>query len=671
MNIFELFGTIAINNKGANKGIDETSSKAKQLANTFGKIGQEALKVGKTIAKGMAVVGAAGTAAVSLLMKNSISNYAEYEQLVGGVETLFKDSQGKVMEYAKNAYKTAGLSANDYMSTVTSFSASLLQGLGGDTAAAAEMANMAVTDMADNANKMGTDISMIQNAYQGFAKRNYAMLDNLKLGYGGTATEMARLINDSGVMGETFVATAENLNEISFAKMIEAIHVIQTEMGITGTTAEEAEKTITGSFNAWKSAGSNLLTAIASGDAKSMSEATEAFTAQTKILLDNLKPVVSNVISSIGTLLTELWPDIASQALDFGSEIIAQIINGITGSSITSADVKATLEKILDIGETALGNTLSFIKDALQWISDNKEFVVAAIAAIGAALLAWKLYTDPIGTAISAISAGLLLLVTNWEAVKNAIAGAISKIRTFLGLSPTVSENQEEYLALVKANAEKSNMQKYAGRYAHWTWDQRSTAEDLAYAMAQGYSYDDEVARLKELGLDQSAIDMLRQDISDAIASGEFTVDNLYVMFQPAAEANLQSQLNSMNLTARVNISNMAGVFAGLGGTGYSVDGSHASGLRYVPYDNYLANLHRGEIVLPRNEADEWRRGSSIDTSRLESIMQQVLGIMQQVAANTASGQNIVLDTGAMVGQLAPRLDAQLGILTARKERRG
>lgn len=178
MNIFKLFGEIVINNSGANKAIGETSGLAEGLSKTFGKIGSAALKVG-------AVAGAGFTAAaagVSALWKKSIGNYAEYEQLVGGVETLFKDSSDTVMKYANNAYKTAGMSANEYMSTVTSFSASLLQSLGGDTEAAANVADMALTDMADNANKMGTSMDMIQNAYQGFAKQNYTMLDNLKLG---------------------------------------------------------------------------------------------------------------------------------------------------------------------------------------------------------------------------------------------------------------------------------------------------------------------------------------------------------------------------------------------------------------------------------------------------------------------------------------------------------
>ena len=172
----------------------------------------------------------------------AVNSYAEYEQLAGGVETLFKDSSNKLMGYADQAYKTAGMSANEYMSTVTSFSASLLQSLEGDTEKAADYANQAVIDMSDNANKMGTSIEMIQNAYQGFAKQNYTMLDNLKLGYGGTKEEMERLLAD-----------AEKISGIkydisSFGDVTQAIHVIQTELGITGTTAKEASSTIQGSF---------------------------------------------------------------------------------------------------------------------------------------------------------------------------------------------------------------------------------------------------------------------------------------------------------------------------------------------------------------------------------------------------------------------------------------
>lgn len=182
MELFKILGKIAIDTNEANKALDDTSSKAEKshskMDGAFSKIGSAAVKVGKTVAVG---IGAAATAVAGLVTK-SVQSYAEYEQLVGGVETLFKDSAGKVQEYAAEAYKTAGISANDYMSTVTSFSASLLQSLDGDTAKATETAHQAIVDMSDNANKMGTDIGMIQNAYQGFAKQNYTMLDNLKLG---------------------------------------------------------------------------------------------------------------------------------------------------------------------------------------------------------------------------------------------------------------------------------------------------------------------------------------------------------------------------------------------------------------------------------------------------------------------------------------------------------
>lgn len=266
MNIFELFGTIAINNEAANKAITDTGGKANQLASTmktaFNKAGQFAVTCGKVVASGLAV----GAAGVGVLMKKSISEFANYEQLVGGIETLFKDSSDKVMQYAEEAYKKQGMSANAYMSTVTSFSASLISGLKGDTAAAAEMSNIAITDMADNANKFGTDISMIQNAYQGFAKQNYTMLDNLKLGYGGTAEEMARLINDSGVLGKAIKLTAKDVNKVSFDVIIAAIHEIQTRMGVTGTTAKEAAETISGSFASFKASWSNLLVGLANED---------------------------------------------------------------------------------------------------------------------------------------------------------------------------------------------------------------------------------------------------------------------------------------------------------------------------------------------------------------------------------------------------------------------
>ena len=224
-------------------------SDAKSLSGKLSSLASNALGSVAKITAGMMTV---ATGAVAALTKASVEQYAEYEQLVGGVETLFKNSSDKVMEYANNAYKSAGMSANEYMNTITGFAASLLQGLGGDTEKAAQIGNMAVEDMSDNANKMGTSMEMIQNAYQGFAKQNYTMLDNLKLGFGGTKTEMERLLQEAGKI------SGIKYDISNFSDIIEAIHVIQEQMGITGTTAKEAATTIEGSLNMTKSAWTNL-----------------------------------------------------------------------------------------------------------------------------------------------------------------------------------------------------------------------------------------------------------------------------------------------------------------------------------------------------------------------------------------------------------------------------
>lgn len=254
--------------------------------------------------------------------KSAIDSYANYEQLIGGVETLFKDSAGIVEGYANNAYKTAGLSANDYMETVTSFSASLLQSLNNDTAKSAEVADMAITDMSDNANKMGTDMSMIQSAYQGFAKQNYTMLDNLKLGYGGTKSEMERLLKDaqkiSGVKYDI-----SNLSDV-----YNAIHVIQGELGITGTTAKEASTTIQGSVASMKSAWSNLLTGVADDNAD-WGTLVNNFVDSVVTAGDNLLPRIEIAVEGIGLLITDGLALLLQNVVPMGMQLIQNLITGM------------------------------------------------------------------------------------------------------------------------------------------------------------------------------------------------------------------------------------------------------------------------------------------------------------------------------------------------------
>lgn len=283
-------------------------------------------------------VGVAATAITGLVVA-STKAYADYEQLVGGVDTLFKNSSKKLQEYADQAYKTAGMSANEYMSTVTSFSASLLQSLGNDTEKATEYANQAVIDMSDNANKMGTSMEMIQNAYQGFAKQNYTMLDNLKLGYGGTKEEMERLIEDANRVKEANGEMAD-LSIESFADVTEAIHIIQTEMGITGTTAKEADSTITGSLNSVKASWENLMVAMADPNAD-MSKNFDELIASVKTFGKNVLPIAEEALMGVVELINELLPEIVEGIpsileeflpilVEAGTNLLTGLITGIT-----------------------------------------------------------------------------------------------------------------------------------------------------------------------------------------------------------------------------------------------------------------------------------------------------------------------------------------------------
>lgn len=329
LEIFKLLGRIAIS--GADEAKDEITEttehaerKGSKLLGTMAKIGAAAI--------------AAGGAAVLAVGKQALSAYADYEQLVGGVDTLFKDSSAKVQKYAANAYKTAGLSANEYMETVTGFSASLLQSLGGDTEAAAKMADVAITDMSDNANKMGTDMASIQNAYQGFAKQNYTMLDNLKLGYGGTKEEMQRLIDDANALNAA-QGNYTNYTIESFADIVSAIHDVQTEMDITGTTAKEASTTIQGSVNSMKGAWKNLLVGIADDNAD-FKTLTEQFVDSLVTVGENVIPRINIIIQGLTQLITSASQTIIPLAVQTllenlpsivaaGMDLIMALVNGI------------------------------------------------------------------------------------------------------------------------------------------------------------------------------------------------------------------------------------------------------------------------------------------------------------------------------------------------------
>lgn len=301
----------------------EASSSASKLKKFGGTLGSALKSAGKFALKTTVASITATTVAVGGLVKSATDAYASYEQLVGGVDTLFKDSSQKVQQYAAEAYKTAGLSGNAYMETVTGFSASLLQSLGGDTEKAADVANRAIVDMSDNANKMGTSMEMIQNAYGGFAKQNYTMLDNLKLGYGGTKEEMQRLISDAAKMTDIqndLNVTVED-GSLDFANIVNAISVMQTSLDITGTTSKEASTTIEGSANSMKSAWNNLLVGV-SDDTQDFDTLINNFVESAKNYAANILPRIQTALQGAGKLLTSLLPIITAELPAFLSNLL-------------------------------------------------------------------------------------------------------------------------------------------------------------------------------------------------------------------------------------------------------------------------------------------------------------------------------------------------------------
>ena len=382
---------IQLNNAQAD--VNKTSKELENLGNASeesGKKADEASSGGFTVMKG--VLSNLATDAIHAALdglkqlgsaiidtgKQSLEAYSNYEQLVGGVETLFgaggksvddakgqydklMSAQSAVLENANNAYKTAGLSANDYMDTVTSFSASLIQSLGGDTAQAAKYADTAITDMSDNANKMGTDMSSdnankmgtdmssLQNAYSGFAKGNYTMLDNLKLGYGGTKEEMQRLLNDAeqlpGAMGRKFDLS-------NYADVVEAIHLVQDNMGITGTTAREASTTIEGSANAMKAAWQNLLTGMADDNAnfgELVGNLVDSVTTFGKNVIPRVQQIIKGMAQVATQLLQEVVPQIVQDIPPILSETLPLLIDALTAVVQSVIQVLPTLMPIVTV----------------------------------------------------------------------------------------------------------------------------------------------------------------------------------------------------------------------------------------------------------------------------------------------------------------------------------
>lgn len=422
----------------------QTGSSLDKVSSSLSAVGASAIKLGSGMTATLTAPVVAGVTGI-------VKSFADLEQSLGGVETLFKDNGtsaiglakkynitakeaqamydtmeakgASVLSNANNAFKTAGVSANQYMQQVTSFSATLLQGLGGDTEKAAQYADKALVQMADNANKMGTNMSDIQNAYQGFAKDNYTMLDNLKLGYGGTAGEMARLVNESGVLNGEFEATAQNVKDIPFHTLIEAIGITQDRLGITGTTAKEASETVSGSFQAMKASFENLVAGLGHGEADIYG------------LFENLKETVLTFKDNVVRVLLTIWDNLPLEpwqkwigliAVSAGPALIA--IGGVLSF------VAKLISSITLISDAV--SKFSALFSALQGGSGILGTIASAFGAIGA----------PVLVVIAVIASLIAILVgvyntseefrnkvnSAFEAVKTAITSAIQEAVSFV-----------------------------------------------------------------------------------------------------------------------------------------------------------------------------------------------------------------------------------------------
>lgn len=411
-----------ISEKGFNKGIKN-----------LGNIAQGGLKVLAGSVAGIA-------AGFGVMTKSALDSFASLEQNIGGVETLFKDSAQKVIDSAENAYKTAGLSANAYMEMVTSFSASLLQSLGKDTEKAADYADRAIIDMSDNANKMGTSMEMIQNAYQGFAKQNYTMLDNLKLGYGGTASEMYRLLQDAANLNEEFASTAKfsmdskGHLEANFADITEAIHIVQTEMGITGTTAKEASETISGSIASAKGAFDNFLNGTGSPEALAESMVTAG-----KNVLKGLGEIVPRLLQTlpeVGKLIQEnlvnsLSGDSMQKIVEAGKNAVMSLIDGMLASVPTIIPVALNFVKL--IADTVITNVPTLIQKGYELLSNLVDGFVKAIPEALPKILD---FVQGIGDKLA--EAAPILIQKGFELLQKLVEGIITAVPILISRVPEI-----------------------------------------------------------------------------------------------------------------------------------------------------------------------------------------------------------------------------------------
>ena len=608
-----------------------------------------------TVGKVAIGAAAAGTAAVTGMVKSAYEGFSNYQQLVGGVETLFEDMSYDVIENAKNAYKTAGLSANDYMETVMSFSASLNQSLlrqDGNISRSADLANKAIVDMSDNANKMGTSMESIQNAYQGFAKQNYTMLDNLKLGYGGTKTEMERLLADASKLAGT------KFDISNYSDIIEAIHVVQQEMGITGTTAEEAAETVTGSMASVQAAWENVLTAMGTGEIETISANINDLVATAQTYASNMLPVVQNALEGVSTLIEKLGPEIAKALPDLIKNVLpglmragVDIIKTLGGGLIKAIPdlMPAITEVVLDLCRMLIDMLPELIQVGLQVILELALGITKALPELIPALVDTVLAIAEylIDNVDLLVDASIALIVGLAEGLINALPKLIQRV-------------PEIVIALVEAIIRNAPKILQAGL-------------ELILMLVKGIV--DAFNKLIEVG--RQIVDNIKdgfwQKIEEARNWGSDMIQNFI--------DGIMAKWNAL----KESVSNVAGTIKSFLHFSEPDVGPLKDFHTYAPdMMRMFAQGITDNVGLVKNaltDATSEMMGTSVDMNAIQTvngsldvqsgsdtIIQRIERLLSEYLPNV--NQNIYLDTGVLVGATAGPMNGALGTIGMRSGKR-
>lgn len=638
MDIFNLYAKLSLNTDDYEKGVEKAKGGASSLMDVFsgtllGNVVSDGLR---TVANGITEIGKTAANMAVSIGKASLDSYADYEQFVGGVETLYKDSAATIEKYAQTAYKNVGLSANDYMDTATSFAASLVSSLSGDTEKAAEMSNTAISDMADNWNKMGSSVQSVQDAYRGFSKQNFTMLDNLKIGYGGTKTEMERLLADADTLNaKQGVYTKYSID--SFSDIVQAIHVVQTEMGITGTTAKEAATTIQGSTASMKSAWANLLTGIADPEQNFqslMDEFVDSVITAGNNIIPRIKEIVPTLIDGLSELVTQLAPYVSGVIMELEPTIEEGLQALFGGLSSVASELQPIVADVFSFfGDAIISGLTSAIESSdFSFLLDIFNNVKTAIENIANIIDSFKNNANAAWDAISAKIQDVVAFVQPYvETAMQVIGQVVTQVIT--DLTPVIQSIGEAFSA---AWSLVQTVWAWASAFFQATFQSIvvifTPFAPIISGFFQGAWIIIQSIWNVSVSFFQTVFDLITGVFStiDAVLSGDFQsawesiqgiFEGVFGFFSTVGQTVVEGIKGGIAAVWGGLVSFVQGLWDGIksifvinasdvkNNTGS--DGSHAGGMDYVPYNNYVANLHRGEMVLTADEATAYRKGEA------------------------------------------------------------